>query len=157
MNYSRDVAMLRLYKTSNFQFIFVFSNTGFSNQKSSYLTGFKNNHATKNVAAVNNWVKSRAERYPSAKEAILRSVIPNIQEETPKNHTPCFRFPTNCLRSKVFSLFIIFVCLFDLVNTEMGLKYYGGKKITDITFFPVCLNRIKKQNSPLNTGVRFDF
>lgn len=53
--------------------------------------GFKNSQLTKKKAAVNNWIISNADRYPSENDAMLLSVMPNSHDETPKNQIPFLR------------------------------------------------------------------
>jgi len=69
--------------------------------------GFKNNHDAKKVAAVNNCVKSKADKYPSENEAIVRSHIPKTQHNTPNNQTPFLKLSKNSLDSVGCGLFMI--------------------------------------------------
>lgn len=69
--------------------------------------GLRNSQLTKKNKAVNNWTISKADRYPSAKEAILLSVIPNSQDETPKSQMPYLRVSKKSEASDVCWLFMI--------------------------------------------------
>jgi hypothetical protein len=68
--------------------------------------GFKNNQLTKKNQAVNNWVISSADKYPSAKAAMLRSRMPKIQEEVPRSQMPPLRFARKAISSNDGLLFM---------------------------------------------------
>jgi uncharacterized protein YbdZ (MbtH family) len=55
--------------------------------------GFRKSQQTKKKEAVSNWVRSRVDKLPSEKIAMLRSMMPSTQKETPSSQIRCLKSP----------------------------------------------------------------
>ena len=61
--------------------------------------GLRSNQLTKKKDAVKSCTISTADKYPSARQAILLSVIPNNQDEVPSSQIPFFKLSKNTVAS----------------------------------------------------------